>query len=105
MLESNRVFAKLLLLEVRSYPGYFGGHCYAQVKRYSNILLGILEEGVASGEIRDDIPVRTLRQVVIGGIEHICLPEIIFDRDFSADRLTEDLFNILYRGIAGQQKV
>lgn len=105
MLESNRVFAKLLLLEVRSFPGYFGGHCYAQVKRYSNILLGILEEGVASGEIRDDIPVRTLRQVVIGGIEHICLPEVIFDRDFSVDQLTEDLFNILYRGIAGHQKV
>jgi len=101
MLESNRVFAKLLLLEVRSFPGYFGGHCYAQVKRYSGILLGILEEGVASGEIRDDIPVRSLRQVVIGGIEHICLPEIIFDRDFSVDQLTDDLFNTLYRGIQG----
>ena len=100
MFESHRVFAKLFLMEVRSFPGYFGGHCYAQVKRYSSILLGILEEGMARGEIRSDLPVRSLRQIVIGAIEHLCLPEIIFDRDFSADRLTDDLCNILFRGIA-----
>ncbi|MCX5834827.1 MAG: TetR/AcrR family transcriptional regulator [Deltaproteobacteria bacterium] len=105
MLEANRVFAKLFLLEVRSFPGYFGGHCYAQVKRYSNILLGILEEGVAKREIRDDIPLRSLRQVVIGGIEHLCLPEVIFDRDFSVDQLTKDLCDILYRGITRNQEV
>lgn len=87
MFESNRVFAKLLLLEVRSFPGYFGGHYYGQVKRYSNILLGILEEGMKNGDIQDDIPIRSLRQVVIGGIEHICLPEVIFERDFSAEQL------------------
>jgi AcrR family transcriptional regulator len=104
MFESNRVFAKLFLLEVRSFPGYFGGHCYAQVKRYSNILLGILEEGMKNGEIREGIPIRSLRQIVIGGIEHQCLPEIIFDREFSAEQLTETLCDILFRGIAGEGK-
>ncbi len=104
MLESNRVFARMFLVEVRSFPGYFGGHCYGQVKRYSNILLGILEEGMKNGEIRNDVPIRSLRQVVIGGIEHLCLPEVIFDRDFSADQFTEDLCSILFRGIAGEGK-
>ncbi len=104
MLESNRVFARMFLMEVRSFPGYFGGHCYGQVKRYSSILLDILEEGIRSGEIRSDVPIRSLRQVVIGGIEHLCLPEVIFDRDFSADQLTEDLCGILFRGIAGNGK-
>lgn len=104
LFDSNRIFAKMLLLEVRSFPGYFGGHCYSQVIRYSNILLGILEEGMRSGEIRNDIPVRSLRQVVIGGLEHLCLPEVIFDRDFSTDQFTEDLCNILFRGIAADGK-
>lgn len=104
MYGSNRVFARMFLMEVRSFPGYFGGHCYGQVKRYSNILLGILEEGMKNGEIRNDVPIRSLRQVVIGGIEHLCLPEVIFDRDFSADQFTEDLCGILFRGIAGNGK-
>jgi TetR/AcrR family fatty acid metabolism transcriptional regulator len=105
MYESNRVFAKMFLMEVRSFPGYFGGHCYGQVKRYSNILLGILEEGMKSGEIRDDISLRSLRQIVIGGIEHLCLPEVIFDREFSPDEYTEDLCSILFRGIAGGREI
>ncbi|MGV8078757.1 MAG: TetR/AcrR family transcriptional regulator [Syntrophales bacterium] len=104
MFESNRVFAKLFLLEVRSFPGYFGGHCYDQVKRYSNILLDILEDGKKSGEIREDIPLRSLRQIVIGGLEHLCLPEIIFDRDYSSDQLTEDLCSVLFNGIARNVK-
>ena len=99
MYESNRVFARMFLMEVRSFPGYFGGHCYGQIKRYSNILLNILEEGMKGGEIRDDIPIRSLRQVVIGGIEHLCLPGIIFDREFSPEDYTEDLCDILFRGI------
>jgi len=105
MFDSNREFAKLFLLEVRSFPGYFGGHCYGQVKRYSNILLQILDEGMNTGEIRDDVSIRSLRQIVIGGIEHLCLPEIIFDRDFSVDQFTEDLCCILSQGIAGRGKI
>lgn len=102
MYESNRVYARMFLMEVRSFPGYFGGHCYGQIKRYGNILLNILEEGMRSGEIRTDIPVRSLRQVVIGGIEHLCLPGIIFDREFSPEDYTEDLCNILFKGISGR---
>ena len=56
-----------------------------------------------NGEIRDNIPIRSLRQVVIGGLEHLCLPEVIFDRDFSADQFTEDLCNILFHGIVKGQ--
>lgn len=104
MYGSNRVFARMFLMEVRSFPGYFGGHCYDQVKRYSNILLDTLEEGMKSGEIRKDVSIRSLRQVVIGGIEHLCLPEVIFDRDFSADQLTDDLCDILFQGIAVKEK-
>lgn len=100
LFESNRVFAKLIMLEVRNFPGYFTGNCYAQGKRYSDILFHILEEGVANGEIRNDIPIKSLRQIIIGGVEHLCLPAVIFNREFSADKLTEDLCDVLYRGIA-----
>jgi TetR/AcrR family fatty acid metabolism transcriptional regulator len=99
MLSSNRVFAKLNLLEVRSFPGYFGGQCYDQVKRYASIFMEILEECVKEGVIRDDIPLRSLRQIVLGGMEHLCLPEIIFDRQFSTDQFTEDLCNVFFNGI------
>ena len=101
---SNRVFAKILLLEVRNFPGYFHSETYRLVQDYANMILEIIEEGIQAGEIRDDIPPKQLRQVVLGMIEHLCLPGLLFDRDISPDILTQDICKVLYRGIERARK-
>ena len=98
--ESKRVLAKILLLEVRNYPGYFDSESYAQVQRYSRIVTEILKEGIKNGEIRSDIPVTSMRQVILGGIEHLCLPKIIYGKPFSAKELTRELCMAVFQGIA-----
>ncbi|HPL63594.1 MAG TPA: TetR/AcrR family transcriptional regulator [Syntrophales bacterium] len=97
--ETNRIVAKILLLEVRNYPGYFESESYKQVRRYSRTLVKIIEEGRSRGEIRTDIPVGTIRQAILGGIEHVCLPGIIYNRPFSTDELSADLCAVLFDGI------
>jgi len=96
---NNRVFAKILFLEVRNHLDYYNSETYGLVKDYSKILLDIIEEGVQSGEIRDDIPVKLIRQVVFGSIEHVCLTGVIFRREISPDELTEDLCKFIFSGI------
>lgn len=100
MYETQRVFARILLLEVRNYPGYFESESYQLIKRYSEFVKEIIEEGIKNGEIRDDIPVWSLRQIILGGIEHLTLPSVIFGREFSVDEMTEDLCNVIFEGIA-----
>ena len=56
MYDNNRVFAKILLLEVRNFPGYFESSTYWLVKNYGKMVTQIVAQGVQSGEIRDDIP-------------------------------------------------
>ena len=46
-----------------------------------------------------DISSLHLRQMILGGIEHLCLPEIIFGREFSPDTLTEELCEFIFHGI------
>ena len=96
---NDRVFARSLLLEVRNFRGYFDSESYQHVRRYGQMLNDIIEEGVREGEIRDDIPVWHIRQVLLGGIEHLCLPGVIFGRSFSPDNFTETLCDILFGGI------
>ncbi len=95
----DRIFAKILILEVRNYPDYFESETYGLVKQWANSILEIIEEGVRNGEIRSHIAPRRLRQMILGGIEHLCLPEIIFDREFSPDTLTNELCEFIFHGI------
>ena len=101
---SNRVFAKILLLEVRNFPAYFHSKTYHLVQDYAKMILGIIEEGIRAGEIRDDIPPKQLRQVILGMIEHLCLPGLLFGRDISPDILTQDICEVLFRGIERTRK-
>ncbi|MCJ7771851.1 MAG: TetR/AcrR family transcriptional regulator [Desulfobacterales bacterium] len=96
---NNRVFAKILLLEVRNYPDYYKSETYELVKIYSDVVLEIIEEGISEGEIRGDIPPKFLRQCILGCIEHVCLTGIVFDREISPDLLTEDLCEFIFNGI------
>ncbi len=95
----NRVFAKILFLEVRNHPDYYKSETYKMVRQESRILLGIIEEGIRNGEIRDDLPPKLIRQVILGSIEHVCLTGVIFNEEISPDTLTEDLCKFIFRGI------
>jgi TetR/AcrR family transcriptional regulator, fatty acid metabolism regulator protein len=96
---THRVFARILLLEVRNYPDYYRSETYEQVKRYSKVLLEIIEEGVTAGEIREDLSPKFIRQVILGSMEHVCLTGIIFQREITPDELTEDLCRVVFQGI------
>ena len=94
-----RELAKILLVEVRSFPDYYNSEPYMLVKKYSNILKSIIEEGVVNGEIRGDISPSIMMQVILGALENICLSAVIFDREISPDDLSEYLCELLFRGI------
>ena len=97
---TNRVFAKILLIEVRNYPDYYKSETYSRVKEYSNIVLQVIEEGVGAGEIRPDVPARMIRHSILGSIEQVCLSGITFGKDINPDDLTEQICEIIFRGIA-----
>jgi len=102
--QKDRVFAKILLLEVRNFSGYFESETYQIVRQYSKSLLNLIKEGVDSGEFRDDISPSHIRQIIIGSIEHLCLPSVIFQYDISPDKLTDDLCDVIFEGIVKKPK-
>jgi AcrR family transcriptional regulator len=99
MYDSNRVFAKILLLEVRNYPDYFDSPTYWLVKFYSKLITDIITEGVAEGDIRDDIPPENIRDLILGGIEHFCMAAVIFNHDISVVSAAEQLQKLIFSGI------
>jgi AcrR family transcriptional regulator len=95
---TNKVFARIMLVEARTHPDFYKSETYQLVKRYSDMVLSIIDEGVRSKEIRDDIPAKLIRYGILGSIEQICLSGITFDREISPDELCEDLLELLIKG-------
>ena len=96
---TNRVFAKILLIEVRNYPDYYKSETYLRVKEYSNIVLQIIEEGIVEGEIRGDLSARLIRYSILGSIEQVCLSGITFGKDIDSDELTDQICEVIFQGI------
>ncbi len=101
---SNRVFARILLIEVRNHQDYYASETHKFVKKYADMILDIVEEGMENGEIRSDIPAKMIRQGILGGIEHICLTRVVFGREIEPDVLTDDLCELIFSGIANRGK-
>jgi len=95
----DRVFAKIIFLEVRNFPGYFESQSYRLVQDYAQMIKELIEEGIRTGEIRKDISSWHLRQIILGSIEHLCLPSVIFKQEINPDALTEELCKILFTNI------
>jgi len=97
--QHNLVFAKILLLEVRNYPGYFQTETYGVVKKYTECIRDIIEDGIREGEIKKEIPSWIIMQTIMAGIEHLSMPTLLFKKKLSTDDLTENFCKILFEGI------
>lgn len=100
--DQDRVFSKMLLVEVRNYPGYFESETYMTIKQYTNMLLAVIKEGVASGEIRKDVSPKYLRQIVLGTIEHMVLPALIHNSSIDVDEYQKEISRVIFEGIQNQ---
>ena len=95
------LIGKILILEARNYPGFFDSGVYGIIRDYTHEVRAIVEEGIRKGEIRKDIPSWTIVRVMMGAIEHVCLPKVIFGREVSSDDQADRIFNIVFGGVAG----
>ena len=95
----NGVFSRILLLEVRNHPAYFESEAYDLAKKYSKLINEIVQQGIADGEIRHDIPLSCLRDIIIGSIERACMRPAIFDQEFDEESLAGNLAEAVIGGI------
>jgi len=95
----SRVFSRILLVEVRNHPDYFQSDAYETVRRYTSLLMGIIEEGRSEGSVRRDIPAAAIRRLILGGIEHACLPSVLFHHTLNAEEASDQLCEMILRGI------
>ena len=96
---NHRVFARIILLEVRNSDDYFKSDAYQQVRILNRIIIDLIEEGVKAGEIRREIPVEYIRNAIFGTIEHSCMNRAIFNKAVSTDETARNITELIFKGI------
>ncbi len=96
---NHRVFARIILLEVRNSEEYFHSEAYGLVRQFNRILLDIIKEGIAGGEFRDNLPPAYIRNAIFGTIEHSCLNRAIFNEPVSTNEAARIITDLLLNGI------
>ncbi len=67
--ETHREYSRVLLFECRSNRNFYRHKTYELIKKYAAVMLSILHEGVELGVFRDDVDIRLVRDLILGGLD------------------------------------
>jgi len=101
-IEKQPALCRLVFQELRPGPEYATTTVYELNREYTKRTLEIVQAAMDSGEFRKDVPLRLVRDLIFGCIEHHTWAYIrgngSLDVDATADMITE----IIYRGLAAE---
>lgn len=86
----------LVLSEGRAKGQPLGDQLVPLQRRYTAPLMALLARGQARGEIRTDVPLRLLRSVVYGPMEHVLWDAIVASRPIDIEATAAALFDLLW---------
>jgi len=89
----------LVLSEGRSKGQELGEGFVELQRRYTAPLMDLLARGQAEGQLRQDIPLRLLRSLVFGPMEHILWEAVITQRQIDIEASARDLVALLWQAL------
>lgn len=101
-LKENPDLARLCWSEARNNRDYYQHSIYKLNREYTRVLVDVCREGIATGELRSDLPITVVRDLIFGGIDHH-ISRFLYDRgDFDVDQSTDQICSIMFGGILPQ---
>lgn len=99
-LKEGAALARLSYHEVRHSGDYYESRIYAFNREYTQVLIEICREGMRTGELRADLPLGLLRDLIFGGIDHLISGFLFNQRDLDIDSAADQIVNLIFNGIA-----
>ena len=91
---------RLFISEVRTASDYRGSAIQQLNRRYTSVLLKIVDQGIADGEIQSDLDPRLIRDMLFGAIEHSSWRHVRGIRPLDVPRIARSMTDILLNGLA-----
>lgn len=99
MVRREPALTRFVLLDLRPDPDYRSMSIFELNRRFTTQVSEVLREGVQKGELRNDVPISLLRDMIFGCIEHQTWAYLRGEGDFSVDEVTDGIATVVVRGM------
>ncbi len=86
-------------MELRPDPEYRSMHLYQLNRQFTNRIRNALTAAIASGDLRSDVPVDLLRDMIFGSIEHQTWAFLRDEGDFDVEAAADGIMTVIWRGM------
>ncbi|MGC8603400.1 MAG: TetR/AcrR family transcriptional regulator, partial [Desulfomonilaceae bacterium] len=93
--DTHRSYARLLLLECRSFKPFYSSPAYEILREYTRIVCSILAQGVEEGKFRSDVPIRLIRDVILGALDMETITTLTIAETESGESDFEDVVDLV----------
>jgi len=99
VLESSPDLAEVVQVELRQGHKFFRGASAHEVSAYFALIGGVLEEGIASGQIRGDLPIKLATKILFGAMDQVATSWVLGKRAYRLSDAAEPVAAMFLRGV------
>jgi TetR/AcrR family fatty acid metabolism transcriptional regulator len=100
VLEKDPDLAEVVQVELRQGHKFFRGASAYEVSAYFTLIGGVLEEGIASGQIRRDLPVKLATKMLFGAMDQVATSWVLGKRGYRLSDAAEAVATIFLQGVS-----
>jgi len=100
MLEDDPDLAEVVQVELRQGHKFFRGASAHEITAYFALIGAVLEEGIAAGLFRADLPVKLATKMLFGAIDQVATSWVLGKRRYRLSDMAEAVADIFLKGVA-----
>ena len=100
VLEQSPALAEVVQVELRQGHKFFRGASAHEVSAYFELIGSVLEEGVATGRFRTDLPIKTATKVLFGAMDQMATSWVLGKRGYRLVDTADAVATIFLKGVS-----
>jgi TetR/AcrR family fatty acid metabolism transcriptional regulator len=100
VLERYPELAEVVQVELRQGHKFFRGASAREVSAYFELIGSIIQEGIAAGQIRPDVPVKVATKVLFGAMDQMATSWVLGKRAYRLSDVAESVASIFLKGVS-----
>jgi TetR/AcrR family transcriptional regulator, fatty acid metabolism regulator protein len=100
VLEDNPDLAEVVQIELRQGHKFFRGASAHEVSAYFDLIESVLEDGIAAGLVRGDLPAKIATKMLFGAMDQMATSWVLGKRAYRLADAAEQVATIFLKGVA-----